>query len=202
MDAIDYILDGLEAALELERELGVRSVECERSLLSSVVPPPPTSAAPAVPPPRPPAAPAVPRPAMSTAPHPGGAPAAASGLVFLHHRPLPPKGAEMMEKIVRAMGLSSGAAQVLVEPPVPTAKVVVVLGARALEKFYPGIKGEPGDWVKRPGGGEALVTYSPEYILRFAEVTPAVDRIKRAMWQSLKAARQRLAARAAEDERA
>ena len=192
VDAIDYILDGLEAALELERELGVRSVECDRSLLSSAAAPSRPSAAPAVPP----------RSAMPAAPHPGGAPAAASGLVFLHHRPLPPKGAEMMEKIVRAMGLPSDAAPVLVEPPVPAAKVVVVLGARALEKFYPGVKGEPGDWVKRPGGGEALVTYSPEYILRFAEVTPAVDRIKRAMWQSLKAARQRLAARAAEGERA
>ena len=108
----------------------------------------------------------------------------------------------MMEKIVRAMGLSPDAAPVVVAPPVPAAKVVVVLGARALETFYPGVKGGPGDWVKRPGGGEALVTYSPEYILRFAEVTPAVDRIKRAMWQSLKAARQRLAARAAEDGRA
>ena len=33
MTALDYILDGLEAALELERELGVRSVEIDRNLL-------------------------------------------------------------------------------------------------------------------------------------------------------------------------
>ena len=33
VEIVDYILDGLEAALELERELGVRTVEIDRELL-------------------------------------------------------------------------------------------------------------------------------------------------------------------------
>ena len=33
MSAVDYILDGLAAELELERELGVRAIEIDRSLL-------------------------------------------------------------------------------------------------------------------------------------------------------------------------
>ena len=36
MTALDYILDGLESELALERELGVRVVECDRSLVADV----------------------------------------------------------------------------------------------------------------------------------------------------------------------
>ena len=35
MDVLAFILDGLEAALELERELGVRTVEIDRGLLAA-----------------------------------------------------------------------------------------------------------------------------------------------------------------------
>jgi hypothetical protein len=35
------------------------------------------------------------------------------------------------------------------------------------------------------------VTYSPQYILRFATVTPAVEKIKKEMWLSIKAMAQR-----------
>ena len=38
MTALDYILDGLEAELALERELGVRSVEIDRALLAPLAP--------------------------------------------------------------------------------------------------------------------------------------------------------------------
>ena len=33
MNVLDYLLDGVEAELALERELGVRLVECDRELL-------------------------------------------------------------------------------------------------------------------------------------------------------------------------
>ena len=108
----------------------------------------------------------------------------------------------MVGKITEALGETAESAPVVFAPPFPKAKVTVILGGRALRKWFPGRNAAPGQWVEGLFGEEALVSYSPEYILRFAEVTPAVDRIKRAMWQSLKAARQRLAARAAEDERA
>ena len=74
----------------------------------------------------------------------------------------------------------------LVAPPRPPAKVYVALGARALEMWFPGLKGAPGNWLTAADGTPVLVTYSPEFILRFRTVTPDVQRIKRAMWIAIK----------------
>ena len=203
MEVVDYILDGLEAALELERELGVRTVELGpdgRKLLSA--------SAKAVK-----SGEAVSRPLQGS----GEIPSIRSGqetasplpatpsrartikqsnnqtilpLVFLHDRPLSPKGVEMMAKILNALGKPD--APIVVVPPVPQAKVTVVLGGLALKKYFTGMRGEPGQWQKTPEGRDVLITYSPEYILRFGTVTPAVQKIKEEMWRSLKAVRQRL----------
>ena len=75
--ALEYLLDGLEAELELERELGVRVVELDRSLLASL-------------------------PHSSTPPLPHSSTPSLS-FAFLHDRPLSPSGIEMMAKIVTAM---------------------------------------------------------------------------------------------------
>ena len=177
---LEYVLDGFEAALELERELGVRSVEIDRGLLAApaALPARSVESAPRTPPP----APRTPHQAPST------------DLVFLHDRPLSGKGVEMMAKIITAMGRTAETAPIVVVPPVPRAKVVVVLGGRALKRYFPELKGEPGMWIKQPEGREILITYSPEYILRFATVTPAVEKIKKDMWRSLKAVKQRISA--------
>ena len=172
MNALDYILDGLEAALELERELGARVVECDRSLLA----PAPVSRIP---------------PKVLRIPPKVSRPAAGD-LVFLHDRPLSPAGIEMMAKIIGAMKRTAENSPIVVEPPMPRAKVLVVLGGRALKKYFPEQKAEPGQWFKTPGGRDVLVTYSPEYILRFGTVTPAVQKLKQDMWRSLKAVVQRL----------
>ena len=192
-DIVDYILDGLEKALELERELGVRTVECDRGLLGTaaggsacpqaeqrtrsgtdraplearVIPPPPSAPSPI---------------ARCLSP--------ILDLLFLHDRPLSEKGVEMMAKILNALGKPD--APIVVAPPVPQAKITVVLGGLALKKYFPGMKGEPGQWQKTPEGRDVLITYSPAYILRFGAVTPAVQKIKQDMWQSLKAVKQRL----------
>ena len=202
MNVVEYILDGLEAALELERELGVRTIEIDRGLLKS------GEAA---------SSPLRGNGKVSSfasgedAASPlAGAPCVVSSgpvnrtieqsehssnqtvlpLVFLHDRPLSPKGVEMMAKILNALGKPD--APIAVAPPVPKAKVTVVLGGLALKKYFPGMKAEPGQWRRTPGGRDVLITYSPEYILRFGTVTPAVETIKKAMWTSLKAVRQRL----------
>ena len=173
MEVFDFILDGLEKALELERELGVRTVELGpdgRKLLlgePSVNTPVPTQ----------------------TLKHSNTQ--TISDLVFLHDRPLSPKGVEMMAKILDALGTPE--APIVVTPPAPQAKVTVVLGGLALKKYFPGMKGEPGQWQKTPEKRDVLITYSPEYILRFGTVTPVVEKIKQDMWRSLKAVKQRLA---------
>ena len=195
MTALEYILDGLAAELELERELGVRTVEIDRSLLASA-PPVPSA------PPAPPAPTArtedvrheTRRETSVTAP---SAPPPQTGsttlpLAFLHDRPLAPEGVEMMAKILTAMGLSSETTPIVVAPPVPRARICVVLGGLAMKKYFPGMRGEPGQWQKTPDGRDVLITYSPAYILRFATVTPAVQKMKQDMWRSLKAVVQRL----------
>ena len=95
-----------------------------------------------------------------------------------------------MAKILTALGKSD--APIVVVPPAPQAKIVVVLGGLALRKYFPGMRGEPGQWKRTPEGQDVLITYSPEYILRFGAVTPAVKKIKEDMWRSLKAVKQRL----------
>ncbi len=201
MNALDYILDGLEAALELERELGVRVVECDRSLLT------PASRLPSN----------VSRlsgegletrdvrretrvgletrderPAANNRTIEQSNGRTIPDLAFLHDRPLSPAGIEMMAKIIGAMKRTAENSPIVVEPPMPRAKVLVVLGARALKKYFPEQKAEPGQWFRTPGGRDVLVTYSPEYILRFDTVTPAVQKLKQDMWRSLKAVVQRL----------
>ena len=201
MNALDYILDGLEAALELERELGVRVVECDRSLLT------PASRLPSN----------VSRlsgegletrdvrretragletrderPAANNRTIEQSNDRTIPDLAFLHDRPLSPAGIEMMAKIIGAMKRTAENSPIVVKPPMPRAKVLVVLGARALKKYFPEQKAEPGQWFRTPGGRDVLVTYSPEYILRFDTVTPAVQKLKQDMWRSLKAVVQRL----------
>ena len=205
MDVVEYILDGLEAALELERELGVRSIELGpdgRKLLlgepsrNTVYPLDRTSAPPVSRSLSPSVARdnrvdsvdrVVPVPTQ-TLKHSNTQ--TISELVFLHDRPLSPKGVEMMAKILNALGKSE--APIVVAPPVPQAKITVVLGGLALKKYFTGMRGEPGQWQKTPEGRDVLITYSPEYILRFGTVTPAVQKIKQDMWLSLKAVKQRL----------
>ncbi len=180
MTAFDYILDGLEAELALERELGVRSVECAREVLAPVCPLAPRVAV------------AQPR---QTAPLSQTAPRADSGVydfAFLHDRPLSAAGAEMMAKIVAALGKTAATAPIVCEGALPRAKVLVVLGGNALRKWFPGAAAAPGQWIETPLCRNVLVTNSPAFILRFRIVTPEVKRLKKAMWESLKSIAARL----------
>ena len=188
MTALDYILDGLEAELALERELGVRSVECARDVLAPLEKPSVGRVASAA---------TAPEPTL----HPVAAPIRPSALrassdvydfAFLHDRPLSAEGAEMMAKIVAALGKTAASAPIVWEGALPKAKVIVVLGGNALKKWFPGAAGAPGQWIDTPQVKNVLVTHSPVFILRFKVVTPEVKRIKRAMWDSLKSMAARL----------
>ena len=111
--------------------------------------------------------------------------------MFLHDGPLSEKGVDMMSKIVLKLGWTAETAPVVVEPPLPRARAYVVLGFYALKKFFPGLKGEPGAWLRTGDGKAVLVTYSPLFFERFAVVTEAVMVKKREMWTSLKGLAQR-----------
>jgi len=183
---LDYILDGLEAELALERELGVRTIELESD--KAITPAKPVA-------PEKPAARATPaaqvladKSADKPVPRP---PSTLLDFAFIHDRPLSQGGTEMMAKIVKALGKTPETAPVVLERPFPKAKVYIVLGGLAMRKFFPDMKGAPGKWMKSKVGEDVLITNSPEYILRFGEVTPAVQKMKEDMWRSLKAAMQR-----------
>lgn len=188
MTALEYILDGLEAALALERELGVRSFELEEGLAHV---PGAVRAAGTF---EPETAPVV---AASVSVSADGSARAARStaavqMAFLHDRALDGAGAEMIAKITAALGFTPKEAPVVWNGALPDAKIYVVLGARALRQWLPTQHGSPGMWVEAGNKRPALVTYSPNYFLRFKEVTPAVKKIKAEMWQSLKAAAARL----------
>lgn len=195
MNRLDEILDGFEAALELERELGVKSFAFDRSLLdvaslqSKEQPQPKVAQAFSLPPLPRPESPS-PRPEVQPIESPARVEEPSSAemrdFVFLHHRVLSQKGNEMMAKIIVAMKCEAGESPIVIHPPAPPAKVYVVLGSLALKMFFPEASATPGQWISLPNGSEALITYSPEYILRFQDGAPAQVDAKRKMWASLK----------------
>lgn len=193
MTALQYILDGLQAELELARELGVRTMEVDRALLTVSQPQPairPLSQ------PQPQVKP-LPRPAPNVQP-PTRSPLRPSPslqeypFVFLHAGPLVPAGVVMIDKIVALLGYARGAIPVIVSLPLPTAKFYVVLGAKALKQFFPNVTGAPGCWRAGPSGEQFLITYSPHYFLRFSQNAPGIKRLKHGMLRDLKALVQRL----------
>lgn len=202
-----YVLDGLADYLELERERGVKAVEIDRALLMAA-PAPKAGAAAAPPSARPPAESAVPPRAAGgvgdAAPKGDGSPKAEAGakgpldFVFLADRPLSPKAVEMMAKIIPAMGKTSETAPIVIVPPtpdvraMPNARFFVFLGRAALARCMSGTRGEENRWLKSPGGRDVLLVKSPEEIVRFTTVTPALKRMKQEMWLALKTVMQRV----------
>ena len=201
MTALEYLLDGLEAELELERELGVRVVELDRALLAT-----PQVSSPV----RAPSASSSNSNSRSSSSSNSNSHSSSNSsspsnsnshsnssspsisFAFLHDRPLSPSGIEMMAKIVTAMHETPETAPIVFTGERPSAKMYVVLGSEAMKKWYPGMRGAPGQWLRGRNGEDVLLTYSPEYLLRFGAATPALMKLKREMWTSLKGVMQRL----------
>ena len=115
--------------------------------------------------------------------------------VFLHDKALSPGGADMISKAVIALGKTAEAAPVVFEGALPRARFYVVLGSAAMKKWFPGLRAAPGQWQKGRMGEDVLITYSPDHILRFAgtsQNSPAVVKMKRELWNSLKGVKQRI----------
>ena len=210
METFDEILGAFEQALELERELGTRTVECDRALLTPLRPaapaapkpapqvetPSPTlqtpvpsrSTSPSPPPPRPPQ------------PAPPSQPSQPSPLVdFAFIAAQIPQGAaaELLAKMVAAMGYTMTqvtvvAAATAVESK-PRAKVYVVLGGSdAFRVFAPGQRAALGLWTE-VGGVPTIVTYSPAKILSyFGNDVAGLTKAKRQIWSDLKSALARI----------
>ena len=200
MDIFDQILENLE----LERELGTRTVEIDRALLvpptvekAPKAEPAPKAAVPNSPAPvpqtetrkvqvpqttqapqsRPQAAGSIPVAPKSSAPQ--------CDIAFFTGRPLSPAGMEAMEKIFAAIRkIRSDVVICLNEES--KAKVYVLLGSDALKKRYPTAKAVRGGWVD---GEPAIMTFSPDFIFsHFQEGSPRMKDAKTDMWNDIKSA--------------
>jgi len=196
MDIYDQILENLE----LERELGTRTVEIDRALL---LPPKPESAPavasasaeatadkPRTPIPQPVVAASV--ASAPSAPSPAAPdPSESCDISFLTGRPLSPAGAEAMVKTFAAMKRIKPDIQVaLNESRKP--RVIVLLGSDALKKLLPTARPVRGKWILL-NGVPAMMTFSPDYIFsHFQAGSPHERKAKSEMWEDIKSAITRL----------
>ena len=211
MAGIADILASLAEALELENELGVRTVEFDRALLRPASAPSPS--APSAPVPSVPVAPAV-AAAASAAPSaqrrtgdtPSAAvPASAPGrqLMFVAAAAAEWEGAAgaLFDKMLAAMKLTRADVMLEVSSPdflqrlaslVPQPKCMVVFGSVTMRALFGNKGARRGVWTAL-GGVPAVVTVSPDHIVRF---TPGsqdgcrADRLE--VWNCLKSVMARL----------
>ena len=197
MTDYNQLLDAFEQALELERECGTRTVDCDRTLLSPPTAPAPAPVAPAARP-----VPVVP-PAPKPAPRPvqPAVPVAAVGgalvdFAFLTEGVLQGAAQDLLVKMVAAMGYAR--TQVTVVPAAtavaapPRARVYIVLGSEAFRQFAPGQRAALGLWT-RVRDVPTVVTYSPARILSyFGNDAAALTNAKRQIWSDLKSALARI----------
>ena len=191
---LEALLSAFEEALELERELGTRTVELDRALLRPVevvaVADRASEAKPAT---------------VAVSVHDekdasgvgnvtdlGEAKKSSGGQLtdfafLLESDPVGPV-AELLPKMSEAIGYGPDGVRI----NDPSARVLIVLGRDALNKWLPGVLARPGQWVRR-GETPALVTASPTKTYRFHGNDPAkITQLKRRLWEDLKAALARL----------
>ena len=197
MSNVNEILTAFEEALELERELGTRTVEIDRALLRCS---PEAMAAPArgasdsrensgssaTSGSRASSGSSMPR-LPETVNDSSAAGARADFAFLLEGEPQGPV-AELLPKMSEAIGYGPDGVKV----NDPSARVLIVLGSDAMAKWLPGVKARPGQWVLR-GETPALVTASPTKTYRFFGHDPAKIRaLKLRLWADLKAALARI----------
>ena len=196
MDIFDQILENLE----LERELGTRTVEFDRALLlgSGSVPAKPVAAAPvrqeeAVRQSVPQRKPATPAALMTpSAPSTSAAPATAMlDIAFLTGAPLSSAGMEAMRKTVAYVEKLRPGVRVGVNEG-RQARVIVLLGSDAMRAHAPNVRQPRGRWF-RLGDVPAVLTFSPDEILtRFASGSAGMNAAKRDLGDAIKSALGRL----------
>ncbi|MBR4653595.1 MAG: hypothetical protein IKO72_09560 [Kiritimatiellae bacterium] len=193
------ILSAFEDALELERELGTRTVEIDRALLRM---PPPAASASVSAPSAPNGLNGVNGPSAPNGVNGSNGVNGLNGLNavkgekdepsadFAFLLECEPEGevAELLPKMSAAIGYGPDGVKI----NDPSARVLIVLGSDALRKWIPGVLARPGQWVQR-GDTPALVTASPTKTYRFLGHRPEKIRaLKLRLWADLKAALARL----------
>ena len=189
MSNVNEILTAFEEALELERELGTRTVEIDRALLRCS-PAPMATPARGASDSREASSSSSGSSATSGSRASSNSSAAGPRADFAFLLECEPQGpvAELLPKMSEAIGYGPDGVKV----NDPSARVLIVLGSDAMAKWLPGVKARPGQWVQR-GETPALITASPTKTYRFFGHDPAKIRaLKLRLWADLKAALARL----------
>jgi len=218
---LDQILTAFEEVLTLERELGTRTVTCDRALLvpmrSAPASPPPSAASGG---PRSGAAESarisdstsqisdfkVPSPdskgqsSDSKVPSPDSKGQRPTDIAFIADVVPVGAAAELLEKMIAAMGYELSEVTIVEAPSAaqtpPVARVYVVLGSDARKLFMPQIRAARGLWTE-VNGVPTVVTNSPARMLRFFANDPArLREAKQQVWTDLKSVLFRLGKRA------
>lgn len=208
MITLEDILDGLEEALALERELGASAFEVDRALL--VAPPaaekrenqerPEKPEKPEIPgkpgkpdKPEQPEKPKLPeKPEIPAEPEKPASPVRGEyEFAFLADGILSPDARVMMEKVAAYMGKTLETAPLVCDGGLPHAKIHIVLGSTALKKWFPGKRAAPGQWFDAGGGAEAVVTRSPDRVLKATTKETLLD-LKKEMQAVFKTVLQRI----------
>ena len=178
MDIFDQILENLE----LERELGTRTVDIDRALIvpPKPAPPHPESA------PQPRQAPAVECMASMPAESENGC-----DIALFTGQPLSAAGLEAMRKTFVAIKRVKADVNACINEEC-YAKVIVLLGSDALKNRMPQIRPVRGKWIELDGV-PAIMTFSPDFILtHFQDGSASMNAAKRQMWDDIKSAIARL----------
>ena len=163
MDLRSLVVRKLEEYLAVERELGVRAVEIDRSLLVA------NSAA---------SSSAISAQEPSN-PKDSTDPKDSKGLVFVAEKEPSAGAKEIIGKITGQLKIE----QVVVWEKLVPAKAYIVLGSAAMRKFFDE-RTSPGHYLtKYPN---AYVTYSPELFVQMGVNNPQVLERKREMWSGIK----------------
>ena len=196
MTTLDEILGAFEEALELERELGTRTVECDRALLMPVKPEPPKPATRNFETSKPETSkPETSKPEtrnLETSKPATPQPSELKDFAFIVDKRPEGEAAEMMRNMLRAMGCSNRDSMVKEAAAAaaerPRARVYIVLGREAFQVFAPGQRAALGMWTK-VADVPAVVTYSPAKILAcFGSEGEGITKAKRQIWNDLKSA--------------
>jgi len=112
---------------------------------------------------------------------------------FLTAGELSAEGEALLAKMIQAMGCPAEKVMRLKTAPFAGgAKIAVVMGSEALRAFAPGTRAGLGAWTTI-GKTPAVVTYSPDRLLRFFANDPAKLREgKQAVWKALQEAMKRV----------
>lgn len=190
MDLFDEII----ANLELEKELGVRTVEIDRALLLPPKAPPVREPPPREEPVReePTAERRLPV-AEPQAAREEPKPPEMRDMAFLTAGAFSAEGEALLAKMIQSTGRAPGDVLRLTAAPFAGgARVAVVMGADALRLYAPSARAPLGGWTT-VGRTPAVVTYSPDRLLRFFGKDPAKLREgKLATWNALKEAMRRI----------